>query len=205
MKQSISAIILAAGTSSRMGRLKQILALGDSTILEHVIVKTLEERFSEIITVIGYEASTVKKAISVRDPRFRWVVNGGYGSGQSTSLKLGIENLPENDASFMVFLGDLPFISAATIHSIYASGKDRGKVTSEPFIIQPEYKGIAGHPVFFGNISNHFFSSLKGDRGAKSIMKKVKDHRRLAVDDRGILFDVDTPEDYVKAKRFFGA
>lgn len=65
MNTSISAIILAAGTSSRMGKPKQILPLGNRAILEHVIQRSLAEDFSEVIVVIGHEAETIKNMITI--------------------------------------------------------------------------------------------------------------------------------------------
>jgi molybdenum cofactor cytidylyltransferase len=203
MNSAISAIILAAGTSSRMGKMKQILALGDQTILEHVIHRTLVEDFSEVIVVVGHEAKAIRNAISIDNQRFRWVENEAYLSGQSTSLKLGIESLQEQQSNIMVFLGDLPFISAETIRLIYKTGMDKMKETDEAYTIRPTYKGISGHPVFFGNRNRDLFTQLHGDKGAKLIMDKIPNHIRLEVEDRGVLFDVDTPEDYAEAKRIF--
>ena len=203
MNATVCAIILAAGTSSRMGKPKQLLTLRDQTILEHVIQRTLNEDFSEIITVIGHEAKTIKKMIPVDHKRFRWVVNEAYLTGQGSSLKVAIENLQKHHSHIMVFLGDLPFITAETVRLIYKSGVDRLKETEEAFIVRPTNKGVSGHPVFFGNINRDYFSQLQGDKGARSIMSKVSDHVRLEVEDRGILFDVDTPEDYANAKKVF--
>lgn len=201
MNRAISAIILAAGSSSRMGKPKQLLPLGERTILEHVINYTINENFLEIITVIGHEASKLCNEITVDDQRFRWVVNEAYHRGQSTSLKLGIDMLQENIRHFMVFLGDLPFISPRTIKLIYRTGEKLALTKKEPFIIQAEYESVQGHPVFFGNIDRTFFAQLKGDQGAKGIMNQIQFHKNLIVKDKGIVFDIDTPRDYLLAKK----
>lgn len=199
-KGYVSAIILAAGTASRMGKSKQMLPLGERTLLEHVIHRTLSADFAEVLTVIGHEAEAIQKIIAIDDQRFRWIVNGAYRAGQSTSLKLGIENVQDNGSTIMVFLGDLPFISDDTIRLIYQAGVDQLTVSAEPFSIRPIYQGVAGHPVFFGNCTGDLFAALQGDKGAKAMMDKIPNHIRLEVEDSGILFDVDTPEDYTKAK-----
>ncbi|MCZ2258183.1 nucleotidyltransferase family protein [Sporosarcina sp. G11-34] len=201
MNTSICALILAAGTSNRMGKPKQLLLLGNRTILEHVIHHSLEKDFSEVIAVIGHETEMIKKVISIDDKRFRWVENADYLSGQSASLRIGIESLREHHSNIMVFLGDLPFTSTETIRLIYQSGVARMKESEEAFMIRPTHKGVSGHPVFFGNIDRNLFAQLQGDKGGKTIMNKISDHILLDVDDHGILFDVDTPSDYVEAKR----
>ncbi|MCG7334695.1 nucleotidyltransferase family protein [Sporosarcina sp. ACRSM] len=200
MNPSICAIILAAGTSSRMGKTKQMLSLGNDPILEHVINCSLHENFSEVIAVIGHEANTIKENILIDSERFRWVVNESYLSGQSSSLKVGIESLKEVHPNLMVFLGDLPFLSTKTIRTIYQHGAKRLEETDAPFMIRPMYNGEVGHPVFFGNIDRHLFARLQGDTGGKAIMHQISDRIFLKVEDEGILFDVDTLADYQKAK-----
>ncbi|WP_153731528.1 nucleotidyltransferase family protein [Sporosarcina obsidiansis] len=201
MKPSICAIILAAGTSSRMGKPKQLLPLGEQSLLERTIHRLVDEDFSEVIAVIGHEAKAIKEKISIKNERFRWIENEAYLTGQSSSLKTGIVSLKEHHSHAMVFLGDLPFISDETIRLIYQTGVDRLKEYGESFVIRPTYKEVPGHPVFFGNINRHHFAQLQGDTGGKSIMKRIPHHILLEVEDEGILMDVDSPEDYVEAKR----
>ncbi|MEH7524038.1 nucleotidyltransferase family protein [Bacillus sp. JJ1503] len=196
---SICAVILAAGMSSRMGQPKQLLELNGLPLLEHVIRVALSADFSEIITVIGCEAAKIQKSILIEDPRFRWVLNEDYLSGQGSSLKTGIINAGDCHSGVMVFLGDLPFIAESTVQSIYQFGKDLLNKQHESFVIQPEYHGITGHPVFFGHPNRNIFMELQGDRGAKAIMNKIPHRQSISMDDRGILFDIDTPESYDKA------
>ncbi|MBY0123726.1 NTP transferase domain-containing protein [Bacillus sp. S/N-304-OC-R1] len=199
MNPSICAIILAAGTSSRMGMPKQLLQLNGKPLLEHAIGMAVSAEFSEIITVVGCEATNIQRAITVNDPRFRWVVNEEYLSGQGSSLKTGISQVGEQHSGMMVFLGDLPFIENRTIQSIYQAGKEMLKEYDTSFVIQPEYNGITGHPVFFGHPDKKVFMELKGDRGAKIIMNKISMRQSIPVDDSGILFDIDTPDVYHEA------
>lgn len=201
--EQTSAIILAAGTSSRMGIAKQLLPLGDRPILAHVIDRVLAESFTEIIAVIGHEADTIQRAISVKDDRFRWVMNKDYGQGQGTSLKCGISQMNEHHSSVMVFLADLPFLSQETVHDIYILGNVMLQETDVPFVLQPSFQGTAGHPVFFGHVEAEWFQQIDGDQGAKVIMNQFSIRKRLSVEDQGILYDIDTPEGYEKAGRFY--
>lgn len=195
----IYAIILAAGTSSRMGKPKQLLSFGNKSLLDTVISLVFSEGFSEIITVIGREAETIRKEIAIDEPHFRWVVNPAYEKGQSVSLRKAIEHAEGNPLNVMIFLGDLPFLESETIQTILNLGKKKLKRTREPFVIRPKVKGKVGHPVFFGNIEREWFNQLQGDQGAKPILKQIRNRTDVEVIDEGILFDIDTPEDYEQA------
>lgn len=203
MEPKTSAIILAAGTSSRMGAAKQLLALGERPMLAHVIERVLAEDFSEAIAVIGHEAEAIQRAIPIKDSRFRWVLNKEYKEGQGTSLKLGMSQMNKHHSSAMVFLGDLPFISQKTIHQIYELGNSMLKETDGPFVLQPSFQGTGGHPAFFGHVKTEWFQEIEGDQGAKAIMGRFAARRRLPVEDQGILFDVDTPEAYSRALEMY--
>lgn len=198
---SICAIILAAGTSTRMGRPKQLLELNERPLLEHVIHSALEGDFSEIITVIGCEAEKIQQTIKIDDSRFRWVVNEDYLLGQGTSLRTGMANIGDQHSGVMVLLGDLPFIAQNTIQTMYQSGKALLLKQDESFVIQPTYRGITGHPVFFGHVDKNLFMELQGDRGAKAIMNKIPNRQMIDMVDSGILFDIDTPDAYEAARK----
>ncbi|WP_338450032.1 nucleotidyltransferase family protein [Niallia oryzisoli] len=200
-RQQISAIILAAGTSSRMGQPKQLLFLQGRPLLEHAIERAISQGFAEIITVVGCEAAKIKQSILVSDPRFRWVMNEEYEKGQGVSLKTGMVSVNQQSSGVMVFLGDLPFLAEQTVQSIFHAGMEMLTDCKESFVIQPEYNGITGHPVFFGHLDRSFIERLQGDRGGKAMMNKIACRRRFPVDDRGIIYDIDTPEIYEEAKK----
>lgn len=199
--QQISAIILAAGTSSRMGQPKQLLLLKGRPLLTYAIESALSQDFMEILTVVGCEAAKIKQSILVSDPRFRWVMNEEYEKGQGLSLKTGMASVDQQSSGIMVFLGDLPFIAGQTVQTIFQAGMEMLTDCKESFVIQPEYNGMTGHPVFFGHLDRSFIELLQGDRGGKALMNNIACRLRFPVDDRGILYDIDTPEIYEKAKK----
>ncbi len=197
----ICAVILAAGMSSRMGSAKQLLDLHGRPLLEHVIGLALKEEFAQVAAVIGHEADKISRSIPIDDPRFQWVFNPLYRTGQSTSFKLGIRKALETHASVMVFLGDQPYVSSQTVHEVWSRGNQMLQQEQEAFVMQPAYQERAGHPVFFGNVSSHLFEELGGDQGAKAIIASMKRRILLPVNDPGIHFDIDTLADFEAAKQ----
>jgi|SRR5699024_645444 len=195
-EKNTCAIILAAGTSSRMGVLKQLLTLDDKSILEHVIDKVLVENFSAVYTVTGHEANRVQSEMNVLDKRHHWITNDDYINGQSTSLKKVLQHIyPEHDSA-MIFLGDMPFIKSKTVNLIYSEGTHLYFQQSEPIMIRPKYDGEIGHPVFIGNISENLIEKLEGDSGFRSLKNIFKLKRFIDVEDEGTNFDIDTKEQY---------
>ena len=87
----VSAILLAAGESKRMGEFKQLMPCGQSTILEHAIDNLLDSALNEVIVVVGYRAQDVIKRIA--DKRIKIAINENYRQGMSTSIIAGLKML----------------------------------------------------------------------------------------------------------------
>ncbi|PTX61321.1 molybdenum cofactor cytidylyltransferase [Melghirimyces profundicolus] len=172
-------------------------------MLQHIISRCLLFPFSEVIAVIGYEAKRIQHSIQIHDSRFRWVYNPDYGMGQSSSLWAGLKECHQG-RSVMVFLGDQPLISPGTIQFIFQSGLEQQNKSDEPCMFRPSYQNLPGHPVFLGNIKQMSFRNLKGDQGAKDIIRHLKNRNLVPVEDPGVTFDIDTPEAYKRAKTMMG-
>ena len=106
----ISAILLAAGESKRMGKLKQLIPFGRSTILEETVNNLLNSKVSEVIVVLGARAGEVTEKIA-RKP-VQTVVNPDYQQGMSTSLIAGLRLIDSKARALMIALGDQPFIDS---------------------------------------------------------------------------------------------
>lgn len=155
----ISAVILAAGSSKRMGGKKQLIRLDQEFLLEHVIKKCLKQPFQNIIVIIGDHAETIQQTIKFNDNRFKWIVNQDYEKGISSSLKTANHYLSGSGDSIMVFLGDMPFIKDKTISGVFNRGNDLlSHQDMNSFIITPTYNSKMGHPVFFSNSVRHHFN-----------------------------------------------
>ena len=187
----ISAILLAAGESKRMGELKQLMPFGqNTTIVEQAIDNLLSAAVSEVIVVVGYRAEEVIKSIVGKPVKI--AINPNYRQGMSTSIIAGLNLVDSRAQAVMLTLGDQPLINSQTINRLIEEfhNHDRG-------IAIPTYQGRRGHPIIFAIKYKEKLLELKGDIGGRQI---VKDHPddilEVAINAGGIITDIDTISDY---------
>lgn len=190
----ISAIVLAAGESSRMGTPKALLPLGRDTFLSAICGRLAGAGLGELVVVLGAHADAVRGAVASSPARI--AVNEAYRDGQLSSLQCGLRALPSGSAGALVTLVDHPLIEASTYAGMRAAAEK-----APGLILIAEYRGRGGHPVVFPRTVFGELLSAPRDGGARVVVRKDPARvRRVAFDDPGIVADIDTPEEY---KRFF--
>lgn len=191
----ISAILLAAGESKRMGQPKQLLPFGDKTLVEHALDNLLASRVDEVVLVTGNQADAVAKKVGKRPVKV--VLNPDFRLGMSTSLKKGLISIDEDSKAVMVVLADQPFIDAALINRLLDEFASRGKG-----IVVPVFKGKRGHPIIFAIKYRDELLQLQGDAGAKALMERHPDDvREVVVASEHIHVDIDDMESYELQKK----
>src|SRR5918997_5983315 len=103
----ISAVVLAAGASTRLGRPKQLLELDGKPLLQHVVDALDGAGLDEVVVVLGHEAERIRAAV-VLPARGRVVVNRAHRSGQASSLRAGLDAVDAASEAAVVVLGDQP-------------------------------------------------------------------------------------------------
>ena len=182
----VSAILLAAGEAKRMGKLKQLMPLGGTTMVEQTIDNLLSSGVSKVIVVLGYKAEEVMKKIAGRPIKI--VVNPIYRQGMGTSIAAGLKLVDSRTQAVMLALGDQPFVDSPTINRLIEEFQNHDKG-----IAIPTYKGRRGHPLIFSIKYKAQLSRLKGDTGGREIIKRhPEDILEVAVDCEGIVIDIDT-------------
>jgi molybdenum cofactor cytidylyltransferase len=188
----ISAVILSAGESSRMGRPKALLPIDGQTFIEKIVGALKQTSASRVIVVLGHNAEEMRRRIELLPVEI--LINPDYKLGQLSSLQIAVRRLQaENDCDGMlVHLVDHPYIDAKLVERMIASFHASGKL-----IIVPRHGGKRGHPVIFARA---LFDELLGapvDQGAKAVVN-AHDAETLEIDtaDEGIILDIDTPELY---------
>jgi molybdenum cofactor cytidylyltransferase len=196
-KLRITALVLAAGKSSRMGCSKPLLPINGMPMLEVTLRKLVVFPFEKIICVTGYLREAIENAIQINDSRFAWVHNPNYAQGQGSSLRIAVEQCSPSIQGIFVFLADQPFIKPGTIERILSEAQNTA-VLNEKTVIQPIFHGQKGHPVFFSGAMLAHFAELHGDEGARNIIRYASSHNLVPVEDEGVITDLDTMEDYEK-------
>src|SRR5262245_10947580 len=134
-KSGVSAIVLAAGMSRRMGTPKQLLRIDGETILGRTLGNVRASAVSEIVLVLGHAAADVEKEISTAGVKI--VHNHEYQQGMGTSLRTGLAALDAETNAALVVLADQPFVHPETLDRLIACHEE-----SRPQIIIPMYKGF---------------------------------------------------------------
>src|SRR5258708_18798619 len=192
MAAAIRGILLAAGYSKRFGsnKLLQALPAGASeagTPIGLAAAKHLLEALPESIAVVGPRAQKLSRML--RDAGCNTVVCKNAGEGMGTSLAAGVRAAAGADG-WIVALADMPFIRPETIRAVTKALRDGAAIAA------PSFRGERGHPVGFARRFFDELSSLRGDDGARQLLKQHPEWLTLhEVDDPGVVRDIDKPSD----------
>ncbi len=191
----ISAILLGAGESKRMGVDKLSLPWGRKTVLEHCFETLLQSEVQEIVVVLGIQNKGVKNLFQGR--KVKVVVNPHSKRGMSTSIRKGLRAIHPSSPGVLIALGDQPLLKTRTINALVRAF-DRG----EEGIIIPSFQDRKGHPVIFHKRYREELLSLRGDVGGRTIVERhPEDVRVIPIKSEGVVKDVDTWQDYEKEFR----
>jgi CTP:molybdopterin cytidylyltransferase MocA len=190
----IPALILAAGRSSRMGRPKASLPIGDDTFLSRIVRTFLEAAVEDVVVVVGHEAESIVADFARSGLPARFVVNANYDRGQLSSMLAGLSVVDRPGvAATLMTLVDVPLVSAVTVRAVI----DRYRMTHAP-VVRPTSGARHGHPLLLDRSMFDLLRSADPETGAKPI---VRAHASAAGDleisgDEGAFTDIDTAEEY---------
>ena len=182
----ISAIVLAAGKSERMGRAKALLPFRGRSFLTTILDAISRSSIKQSVVVVGHHRNEIEQAIT--GPLI--VFNPDYDQGMVTSLQAGLRALPAETGGAMLFLVDHPLVEPATIDSLIAH-------LAPGRIVLPVFQGRRGHPVLF---AEEIFSEILGlpaCQGANFVVHREPSRIiEVPLDTPGILVDIDTPQQF---------
>ena len=192
MSLSISAIVLTAGASSRMGKPKAFLEWNGSTFIE-IILSNLADIKIPTIVVSNASINIFCRLKSTKN--VDWAENLRPEDGMLSSFRCGLRKLKSKKTNVMLCLIDHPAVEQETYKKLCNNAKKNK-------IVVPVYEGRRGHPVIFGADFICELLEKECPEGAKTIVKSHPESvLEIEVDDKGILIDIDTPRDYEVAFR----
>ncbi len=190
----VDAVILAAGTSSRLGRPKQLLDVGGRALVQRVVDAALGSSVTRVVVVTGAASEDVRAAVAP-DARLRFADNNVYESGQASSLAAGIRALDSETEAAVVLLGDQPGVSSALIDRLIAEFAATDKPVVRP-IFAAAGRRVPGHPVIFARSFWPEVLALSGDEGARAVLDaRSGDVLEVTIEDQAPR-DIDTEADY---------
>ena len=190
MKTRATAIVLAAGYSSRMGEFKPLLPLGETTVLERIITLFQDAGVSDIRVVVGYRSADLLPLL--RKMEVSCIVNEDFEAGMFSSVVAGVKGLQKSVDLFFILPVDIPLIRPWTIRLLFqAYQQKKGK------IIHPCFQGKQGHPPLISASLKDRITGWNGHDGLRGALAQFQaDAIQIEVPDENILFDINTQDDY---------
>lgn len=197
----VGVVVLAAGSSSRLGREKQLLPWRGRPLLAHVLLESLEARVFPVVAVLGHKAHEIRNAIEpflkeTYTGKLLWVVNADYQRmGMSSSLVAGMRKLPPSASGVVFVLADQPLVRTRHLDNLVRRFGTLENSSRSIFVSR--WQGRRGHPVLFGSWFFPELLRLEGDEGARSLIQKYDTCVQELIVDEDTALDIDTWDDYL--------
>lgn len=188
----IAAIILAAGSASRMGRLKQVLAYGDTTMVQHAVQQARIAGFDPLVVVVGAESRQVRASVAALPVEI--AENPNWESGMGSSIVCGMKALAEGSSgvgAVAILLADQPLVTAEHLLQM------RRMLSHDCIGVAAKYKGNLGVPAIFARKMFPALKTLPPHSGAKQLLHEAAaEIASFPLPEAAA--DIDTPEDYAR-------
>ena len=189
----ISAILLAAGQSKRMdGENKLLKKYKKKHLINHILNTLTKSKISKIIVVLGFQRSKVRKVL-LKNKKIKCIYNKKYKSGMASSIKAGLKKISQKNTGFLIIHADMPLVSTGIIN-LFCLGLNK----SNKEIFVPINKNKIGNPIGFKRSMIKFLKKIKGDKGAKKIIRRNK-HKLyfIKINSKSIFGDFNTQRDFL--------
>ena len=170
----MKAILLAAGQSKRIKSENKLTKLyKKKPLLNHSLKALHKSKVNKVIIVLGHQQNEVKKIIK-KNKKNIFSFNKNFRKGMASSIKVGLKKVSKNDKGFIVVQSDMPFIKSSDINKIYNS------IKSKKFLVHVlKFRNKVGNPIGFDISVVKKFKRIKGDFGAKFMVKRLKNETKF--------------------------
>jgi len=184
--KAFAVVLLAAGSSTRLGQPKQLLRFGSETLVEHAARTGIDSGASEVIVVVGSDASDILECLAGLP--VKTVYNPDHKQGIGSSIGAGVRALPDNIACVVLALVDQPLVTPDHLHNLASLQLETGAP-----VAASAYNGVLGVPAAFGRVMFSQLTNLPGDTGARHL---IKNNAREVIPFANASVDIDTLEEY---------
>jgi molybdenum cofactor cytidylyltransferase len=190
----ITALVLAAGQSKRMGRPKMLLPWGEATVLEKVVATFKAGGIEDILVVTGGDRERVEALVG---NSARTVFNPDFAEGEMlSSVQAGLKGLKSETEAFLIGLGDQPQVQAGSVRSVVEAYRESGAS-----LVVPSFQMRRGHPWLVAHEHWQEILDLRPPASLRDFLGRHAGHiHYVELDNATILLDLDTPEDYLKSR-----
>ncbi|SFG30205.1 CTP:molybdopterin cytidylyltransferase MocA [Desulfotomaculum arcticum] len=186
----LAALVPAAGYSSRMNVFKPLLPLGETTVIARTVNTFFTAGLRRVLVVVGHRAGDLRPALT--ELKVQEVFNAGYAQGMFSSIQAGVNSLPPQVEAFLLLPADYPLVRPQTIKLLIDA-----RQKSRAGIIYPCFEGERGHPPVISSGYKDEILNYSAGGGLRQILARHEDDAlNVEVPDRGVVLDMDTPEDY---------
>ncbi len=159
---------MAAGQSKRLKNHNKLLKkFKNKELILHSFKSIQKSKINQIIIVLGYQSNEIKKLIK-KNKKIKFVFNKKYKYGMSSSIKVGLKKVNKEDRGFIILQSDMPFVKTSDINKIYKS------IKRKKYLVHAlKYKNRIGNPIGFDISILKKFKKIKGNVGAKYMVKRL--------------------------------
>jgi molybdenum cofactor cytidylyltransferase len=186
----VSAVVLAAGASTRMGTQKLLLPFGNEPLVHRAVRQVLDAGFEDVLVVLGSEHEAMRAALEGLPVRH--AVNLQFATGMGSSFRTAVEHVADSSAA-MFALADQPFVTTGEYRMVLDAYRQHA-----PPIVSVRYGDVMAPPHLF---EREFFPELAQlTHGARSVLQRHVERTMVLRFPPDLLVDIDTPDDYERAK-----
>jgi molybdenum cofactor cytidylyltransferase len=191
LAEEIAGIVLAAGYSSRMGSFKPLLPLGSSTAMEMALMSLRSGGVEDVVVVTGHRAEELRPRLTSLGARE--AQNQRPELGMFSSVLVGVAALPNSATAIFILPSDIPMVKPSTIRQL-----SQAYLTSRATVVYPTFRGERGHPPLIARscFAEPLPPTLRG--GLATMLARQANAIDRPVLDEGVLWDMDTPEEYTR-------
>ena len=188
----IKGILLAAVQSNRLKNENKLIKIfKNKPLINHALNSVKNSKIKKIIIILGYQFKEVKKKIK-KNKKIIFVHNKNYKNGMSSSIKSGLKKISKKDKGFIILQSDMPFVKTSDINKIYNS------IIRKKYLVHAlKYKNRIGNPIGFDISILNKIKKIKGNIGAKYMVKRLKNSTNfIKVSSEKVFKDFDKASDF---------